>query len=138
MLGRLVTLGALMALLAVGFGAIGAHVFAPRLQGAALHTWETAARYHLTHSLALIVAGAVSDRWPGRAPVFAAGGFLLGIVAFCGSLYALALGGPSWLGVVAPFGGMAFVAGWGGIAVAAAGPERLRPGQRPAWPVRKS
>ncbi len=40
-----------------------------------------------------------------------------GIVLFCGSLYALALGGPRVVGVITPFGGVAFVVGWIALAV---------------------
>jgi uncharacterized membrane protein YgdD (TMEM256/DUF423 family) len=45
--------------------------------------------------------------------------FLAGIALFSGSLYALALGAPKWLGAVAPLGGTAFVLGWLAFAVAA-------------------
>ena len=38
--------------------------------------------------------------------------WLAGIILFSGSLYALALGGPRWLGPVTPIGGLAFVVGW--------------------------
>jgi uncharacterized membrane protein YgdD (TMEM256/DUF423 family) len=47
-----------------------------------------------------------------RARTVAASGFGAGIVLFCGSLYAMALGAPHWLGAVTPVGGMAFVVGW--------------------------
>jgi uncharacterized membrane protein YgdD (TMEM256/DUF423 family) len=48
----------------------------------------------------------------------AAGALLLaGIVLFSGSLYALALGAPKWLGMVTPFGGLALVLGWLALAV---------------------
>jgi uncharacterized membrane protein YgdD (TMEM256/DUF423 family) len=38
--------------------------------------------------------------------------FVAGSVLFSGSLYALALGGPPLAGVITPFGGLAFMAGW--------------------------
>jgi uncharacterized membrane protein YgdD (TMEM256/DUF423 family) len=40
-------------------------------------------------------------------------------VVFPGTLYALALGGPRWLGAVTPVGGTAFILAWGLLAVAA-------------------
>jgi len=46
--------------------------------------------------------------------------FLLGTLLFCGSLYAMALGAPRWLGAVAPIGGLLFMAGWGTLILAAA------------------
>ena len=42
-----------------------------------------------------------------------------GIVAFSGSLYALALGAPDWIGPVTPLGGLCFLGGWAVLAVAA-------------------
>ena len=41
-----------------------------------------------------------------------AGLFVAGILLFSGSIYALVLGGPRWLGPVTPLGGTAFIAGW--------------------------
>jgi uncharacterized membrane protein YgdD (TMEM256/DUF423 family) len=34
-------------------------------------------------------------------------------VLFSGSLYALALGAPRWVGIATPFGGVLFMIGWG-------------------------
>jgi uncharacterized membrane protein YgdD (TMEM256/DUF423 family) len=45
--------------------------------------------------------------------------FLLGSVLFPGALYALAFGGPRWMGAVAPIGGAAFILGWLALALAA-------------------
>jgi uncharacterized membrane protein YgdD (TMEM256/DUF423 family) len=42
-----------------------------------------------------------------------------GIVLFSGSLYGLALSGERTLGLVTPFGGLAFLAGWLCLAIAA-------------------
>jgi uncharacterized membrane protein YgdD (TMEM256/DUF423 family) len=41
-------------------------------------------------------------------------------VLFSGSLYALTLSGVRGLGAITPLGGLAFLAGWGCLAVAAA------------------
>ena len=49
------------------------------------------------------------------------GGWLLlaGTVLFSGRLYLLALSGVRWLGIVTPFGGVAFIVGWVMLALAA-------------------
>jgi len=39
--------------------------------------------------------------------------FLVGIVIFSGSLYALAISNCLWLGAITPIGGLAFLLGWG-------------------------
>lgn len=95
-------------------GAFGAHALRGVVDDHALDIWRTAVDYHLWHALALgvAVAGGV-----GRWRVAAAWLFFAGIVLFSGSLYALALGAPRLIGVVTPFGGLAFIAGWIALAV---------------------
>jgi uncharacterized membrane protein YgdD (TMEM256/DUF423 family) len=112
-----VVAGALFAAAAVAAGAFGAHALADRLSADRLATWETAARYHLIHALALVLLGAIAGRWP--APLLSISGWLFtaGIVIFGGTLYALALGGPRWLGAITPLGGLALIAGWLVLAV---------------------
>ena len=101
--------GALLALIGVGAGAFGAHALADTLDAAGgTRTWETAADYQLWHALALCLLGTAKTRGVGAAAVFFCGG----IVLFSGSLYWLALDGPSWLGPVTPLGGLALMAGW--------------------------
>lgn len=70
-----------------------------------MDAWQTGARYHMDHALAMGLAALAGSR---LSPAF----FLAGIVLFSGSLYALALGAPGWLGIVTPFGGCFFIAGW--------------------------
>lgn len=112
--------GALLAAVAVAAGAFGAHALAARLTPERLATWETAARYHMYHALALVLLGAVGARW--ASPWVAAAGwlFLAGIAIFGGTVYALALGAPRWLGAVTPIGGLAFIIGWIVLAVGVA------------------
>jgi uncharacterized membrane protein YgdD (TMEM256/DUF423 family) len=94
---------------AVLFGAFGAHALQKVLDPRSLELWHTAVNYHVWHALALALAvglGAGSSR---RVAIVC---FALGIVLFSGSLYALALGAPRWTGIITPFGGLAFIAGW--------------------------
>jgi uncharacterized membrane protein YgdD (TMEM256/DUF423 family) len=112
-------LGSVLALLSVAIGAFGAHVLTPRLSQKALESFHTAARYQMFHALALLFTAWAATRFPGG-PIRVAGfSFLAGIVLFCGSLYALALGSPRAFGAVAPIGGVAFMVGWGCLAAAA-------------------
>lgn len=116
---RFYTLGAVLGLLAVASGAFGAHALKERLSPASMATFETAARYQMFHALALLGAAAVAARSPGRAAHVAGTAFLVGVVLFSGSLYALALGAPRFFGAVTPFGGVAFMIGWAALALAA-------------------
>lgn len=115
----MVATGAFLAGLAVAAGAFGAHGLRGRLTPDMLQVWETAARYHMYHALALIATGIIADRWP--APLLDKTGwlFLAGIVLFSGSLYALATTGITTLGAITPIGGLAFLLGWACLAAAA-------------------
>lgn len=94
---------------AVLLGAFGAHALKAVLDTAHLELWHTAVQYHFWHALAL-VASVLSGR--GNARRIAMLAFAAGIVMFSGSLYALALGAARWVGIVTPFGGVAFIVGW--------------------------
>jgi uncharacterized membrane protein YgdD (TMEM256/DUF423 family) len=105
--------------LAVALGAFAAHGLSGRIDAHALQTFETAARYHMYHALAIGLA-AVCQRGAAASPAqWAAGFFLTGIVLFSGSLYLLALTGFRPLAFVTPFGGLAFLIGWAAFAWAA-------------------
>ncbi len=91
--------------LAVAAGAFGAHALEARLSPRMLEVFETGARYHMYHALAMGIAALAGIRW---APAL----FLAGIVLFCGSLYVLALSGIGVLGAITPIGGVLFLAGW--------------------------
>lgn len=96
--------------------AFGAHALKTRLSAEALSVWQTAVQYHFWHALALLAVALA-----GSGPWFKASGWLLiaGALLFSGSLYALALGAPRALGMVAPVGGLALILGWIAFAVAA-------------------
>ena len=113
-------LAGLSGAIAVGTGAFGAHGLKARLSPDLLAIWDTGARYHLFHALALGLAAWTAARFPGAASAAAGWLFLAGTVLFSGSLYALALTGVRGLGAVTPLGGVAFIAGWIALAWAAA------------------
>ncbi len=94
---------------AVLLGAFGAHALRGVLDARGSELWHTAVDYHVWHALALAVAAGLGQGRSRRLAMFA---FAAGIVLFSGSLYALALGAPRWVGIITPFGGLAFVVGW--------------------------
>ncbi len=114
-----VTLGAVSGFVAVAAGAFGAHGLRARLAPDLLAVFETAARYQMYHALALLAVAWVAARWPGPLPQWAGWLFVVGTVLFSGSLYALALTSVRWLGAITPLGGVAFLAGWLCLALAA-------------------
>lgn len=115
-LGWMVRVAGVLGFLVVALGAFGAHGLKGMLEGrGSVGTWETAVFYHALHALALLgLAGVCRGRdapWPaGRVAGIL---WVMGVVCFSGSLYALALGGPRWLAWVTPVGGLLFLAGWG-------------------------
>ena len=115
-----VMLGAVNGFVAVSAGAFGAHGLKGRLSGEMLAVFETAARYQMYHALALLAVGWMSSRTKGAASIRWAGWFfLVGIVLFSGSLYALSISEWRLLGAVTPLGGVAFLCGWLTLANAA-------------------
>ncbi len=112
-------IGALAALLAVAAGAFGAHGLKERLSAEMLAVFETGARYHMYHALAMIASAVACERWPGGYATASGWLFLAGIIIFSGSLYILSLTGAKWLGAITPIGGLAFMAGWSALAISA-------------------
>ena len=124
-----VACGASLLALAVAMGAFGAHALRSRLDAGSLDVYHTAVLYHFLHALGMLAvaalarSGAVSGTDAGRSCWL----LLAGIVLFSGSLYALALSGVRVLGAITPLGGLAFIAAWVLLAVAAFRGSALRP-----------
>lgn len=114
---RWVAVGAVSGALTVGLGAFGAHGLESRLSPEDLALWETAVQYQGLHALALVLVGLW--RGQGGKGCAAGWGFLVGSAIFSGTLYAMALGGPRWLGAITPIGGTALIAGWIALAISA-------------------
>jgi uncharacterized membrane protein YgdD (TMEM256/DUF423 family) len=114
-------LGALSGAISVAAGAFGAHALRTRLSPEHLVVFETGARYEMYHALGLVAAAWAASRAPDAPGAAAWAGwlFIAGTVLFSGSLYALALSGVRGFGAITPFGGVAFIAGWIALAVAA-------------------
>lgn len=111
--------GSLSALVAVAAGAFGAHALRARLEPGMLDVFETATRYQMYHVVGLFVAAWFLSGGPCSPARWAARLFLAGTLLFSGSLYVLALTGVRQLGMITPFGGAAFLAGWICLAFAA-------------------
>ncbi|MFO1488137.1 MAG: DUF423 domain-containing protein [Verrucomicrobiota bacterium] len=101
-----IRIAALLGFLAVALGAFGAHGLKTILeQNQTAEIWRTAVFYHFIHAVMLfILAGRPRVAWFG---------FLLGVLIFSGSLYALAITNIRWLGAITPVGGVSFLIGWG-------------------------
>lgn len=115
----------LLGALGVAMGAFGSHAPSSVLPNLVRTIYETAVRYHLVHSLALLGTGVLLAQFPGRAARLraAAGLFVAGLVLFSGSLYVIALAGWEWPRWLTPLGGLSWIAAWLALAWAFLGPE---------------
>jgi uncharacterized membrane protein YgdD (TMEM256/DUF423 family) len=112
-------LGAVNGFLAVSAGAFGAHGLKSRVTPDMLANFETGARYHMYHALALLAVAWLATQRPSGLADAAGWCFLIGIIIFSGSLYALVLTGMTKLGMITPIGGTLLIVGW--VLLAAAG-----------------
>jgi len=119
-------IGAISGALAVIAGAFGAHGLRGRIDDHAMEIFGTAVQYQMYHALALVAVGVlgISTKALSSAGRIAGWAYLIGTMVFSGSLYGLALSGMSWLGAITPLGGVALIAGWIALAVAATGAAR--------------
>ena len=108
----LLLLAALGGFTGVALGAFAAHGLKARLSPEYLAVFQTGTHYQLIHSLALLAVALLMLHTP-HALLRASGAlFALGILLFSGSLYLLTLTGVRSLGMITPFGGLAFLGGW--------------------------
>jgi len=114
-----VFLAAINGFLAVAAGAFGAHALKSRVSAEMMTVFETGARYHMYHALALLAAGWMASAAPSSVANAAGWSFLIGMILFSGSLYALTFTGRHWLGAITPIGGTALLIGWLLLAAAA-------------------
>lgn len=126
-------MGCLAALTGVACGAFGAHALKSRVPAELLAVWQTGATYHFYHALGLLAVGLFAMTTTTRLGMLSWAGALMiaGLLLFSGSLYLLSLTGIRALGVITPFGGLAWIVAWGlfagavwrsGRAAASAGP----------------
>lgn len=97
----LIRLAALSGAVAVIAGAFGAH----GVTGRPADWLRTGGEYEMIHAVAAIVAVRLGTR-------ISASLMLGGSALFAGTLYAMALGAPLWLGAITPLGGLGIIAGW--------------------------
>lgn len=104
----------------VVFGAYGAHGLAAR--GATpdqLVSWQTAVQYLLIHAVALFALSIWMKLQASTLLSITAWAWIAGVVFFSGSIFVLVLGGPRWFGPITPLGGVALIAGWAVLLLAA-------------------
>ncbi|HRP90843.1 MAG TPA: DUF423 domain-containing protein [Edaphocola sp.] len=109
---------AIFGMLAVILGAFGAHALKEKLTPELLNTFETGVKYQMYHAIALLAVGVLSgiapSKWLNRSAIM----FIIGILLFSGSIYALVAlkhsgaVGLMGFGMITPIGGLFFILGW--------------------------
>jgi len=106
-------LAALLLGIGTALGAVASHLLEGSLGADALHAFETAVDYQLIHAVGLFALAAYGALHPRlRLLGLAAMLVTLGILLFCGGVYASSLDGPRWLARLAPSGGISLILGW--------------------------
>ena len=121
---KFLLLGVIAALLGVAEGAFGAHGLKGILSADMLIVFETGVRYQMYHAFALMITAMSVKQWGSDHParfIVAGWCFVIGILLFSGSLFLLSVTGNASLGVITPIGGLAFLVGWGSLALALLG-----------------
>ncbi len=112
------SIAALLGALSVALGAFAAHKLREMVSPDAVAVFETGVRYQFYHVFALLFVALLSERVSNKWMIWAGNCFIMGIVLFCGSLYALTalkIAENSHLlvvGILTPIGGLFFIAGW--------------------------
>ena len=99
--------------LSVVLGAFSAHGLEGLISDRRMENFQTAVQYQIFHTLAPLGIVCIEDRFlPSKYRIYSAAFLLLGIFLFSGSLYLLAVTDITWLGMITPLGGSAFIIGW--------------------------
>jgi uncharacterized membrane protein YgdD (TMEM256/DUF423 family) len=109
-------IGALYGLLAVIFGAFGAHALKKTFSEDQLKSFETGVKYQMYHALVLLVIG-FNFNLTTPLEEYMVYSFILGTFLFSFSIYGLTLSASkgkklSFLGPITPLGGLFLVIGW--------------------------
>lgn len=111
-------IGTASLLLAVCFGAMGAHALKPILSIEQLQSFETGIRYQFIHGLVILFLPVLNPYFSEKDIKQASLLFALGIILFSFSIYLLNLkefldlSGLKMLGPITPIGGLLLISGW--------------------------
>lgn len=95
-------------------GAFGTHALKPVLPPARFDSFEIGVTYQFFHALGLLGIALLQRSYPASVGLrWSIRLILIGLLLFSGSIYAMTLGAPRFLGMVAPIGGTSLMVAWG-------------------------
>ncbi|HEX3933746.1 MAG TPA: DUF423 domain-containing protein [Puia sp.] len=104
--------------LSVALGAFAAHSLRSMASADTVAIFETGVRYQFYHTFALFIVAFLAEKVNNRWMIWAGNCFIMGVILFCGSLYALTALAiaenthKTLVGIATPIGGMFFILGW--------------------------
>ena len=110
--------GTLLGAAAVALGAFGAHGLKQMVSPETIQAFQTGVQYQMVHAIVLLITGMLFERIPNKLINLAGIFFIIGVILFSGSLYLITILkatetiGLSKIGIITPFGGLSFIAGW--------------------------
>jgi uncharacterized membrane protein YgdD (TMEM256/DUF423 family) len=107
-----ILLGATYLILAIILGAFAAHGLKNSLSIYQLNILQTGVKYQIIHGVGLIALGILYALFPRKILYWSVICIALGVLLFSFSLYAIALVGATFLGVITPIGGVLMILGW--------------------------
>ncbi|RTY77727.1 DUF423 domain-containing protein [Flavobacterium sp. LS1P28] len=114
---KILTTGTILGMIAIIFGAFGAHALKKVLSIEQLNTFETGVRYQMYHALFLLFIGLLKDL-SQKTKKTLYNLVLFGVILFSGSIYLLATNTLtsfdfSIIGFITPIGGLLLILAWG-------------------------
>jgi len=111
-----IRVGSVLFTLAIIFGAFGAHALKGIIDQQSLATFEVGVRYQFYQALGFLILGFSKDKLTFNLRPISMG-MLIGLILFCGSIYAISLKelspfSLSFLGPITPIGGLILILSW--------------------------
>ena len=112
------SIAALLGALSVALGAFAAHSLRSMANADTVSIFETGVRYQFYHTFALFIVAFLVEKVNNKWMIWAGNCFIMGVILFCGSLYALTALAiaenthKTLVGIATPIGGIFFILGW--------------------------
>lgn len=107
--------GAFLCALSVVLGAFGAHGIKDKVEPYFFEIYQTASHYMMIHAIAIVLYGLFCVATKREQKFWPAHLFFVGILIFCGSLYAIVATQIRAFGMITPLGGLSFILAWIGF-----------------------
>ncbi|SFS58449.1 Uncharacterized membrane protein YgdD, TMEM256/DUF423 family [Lutibacter maritimus] len=111
-MNKYLAISAFLGAITIVLGAFGAHALKDILSANQLTSFETAVRYQMYHVIVLLfvnIYNGFSEKQKHRISTL----FIIGILFFSGSIYAITLGvSAKAIWFITPFGGLILILGW--------------------------